>query len=350
MKTAKNLFCKIITFENILIASRKARKGKRNKNAASLFEENLENELLLLQDQLTNKTYQPGQYRSFYIFEPKKRLISAAPYRDRVVHHALCNIIGPVFDRSFIFDSYANRIGKGTYKAVLRYQHFARRYKYVLKANFRKYFPGIDHQLLKEKIRRKIGCKETLWLMDTIIDNSTAQEPVYEMYPGDDLFTSLLRRKGIPIGNLTSQFLANVYLNGFDHFMKEQKGTKYYLRYMDDFVVFANDKNFLKEMKLLIDGYLKSELKLHLKVKATILNQQQHGLSFLGARIYPGCLRIHPNTLKRSKNKLKLRKYEMDKQKIPEEKFVATLNSINAHLEFFSGKYFRNLIYQQAAV
>lgn len=245
MKTAKKLYGQITSFGNLFLASRKARKGKRFKKSAALFEEQLENELLLLQKELIAKTYQPGNYKSFFIFEPKKRMISAAPYRDRVVHHALCNIIEPVFEKSFIFDSYANRKNKGTHRAILRYQHFARKYKYVLKADIKKYFPSIDFEILKKVIRRKISCSDTLRLIDMIIDNSNSQEPVFEVFPGDDLFTPLERKKGIPIGNLTSQFFANIYLNPFDHYIKETLGCKAYIRYVDDFVIFGNDKNEL---------------------------------------------------------------------------------------------------------
>jgi len=229
LKRHKNLYHQICDPENLFLAASKAIQGKRFNDSASRFEINREHEILQLKNELTSKSYQPGQYKSFYIYEPKKRMISAAPYRDRVIHHALCNIIGPLFESAFIFDSYANRKDKGTHRAILRYQHFARKYKYVLKADIKKYFPSIDHEILKTTIRRKIGCKDTLNLIDHIIDNSNPQEPVFDIFPGDDLFTLLTLKKGIPIGNLTSQFFANIYLNPFDHFVKEKLRCKAYI-------------------------------------------------------------------------------------------------------------------------
>jgi hypothetical protein len=141
MKTHANLYEAICSFENLLDAAKKAQKGKRFQKNVSRFNVNLENELITLQRELREKTYQPGRYHEFLIYEPKKRTISATPYRDRVVHHALCNIVAPLFERTFIFDSYANRLGKGTHKAILRYRDFCRKNRYALKGDVKKYFP-----------------------------------------------------------------------------------------------------------------------------------------------------------------------------------------------------------------
>lgn len=222
MKRYGNLYPEIINFENVLLASRQAQKGKRFRDNVLDFNYHLETELIRLQQQLTDKTYQPGAYRTFHLTNPKSRLISAAPYRDRVVHHALCNIIVPIFEKTFIHDSYANRLGFGTHRALRKFTHFARNSRYVLQCDIKKYFPSIDHIILKEFIRRKIKCPDTLWLINSIIDNSNEQETVVDYFYGDDLLTPVTRRKGLPIGNLTSQFFANIYLNGFDHFVKEQ--------------------------------------------------------------------------------------------------------------------------------
>ncbi len=206
MKTYKNLYPRVYSFENLLLASRKAQLGKRSQQNVGRFNFFLEQNLVQLQKELQEKTYQPGSYQTFTIFEPKKRMISAAPYRDRVVHHALCNVIEPLIEPSFIFDSYANRKGKGTHKALDRYKAFARKNRYVLKCDIKDYFPSIDHELLKTLLRKKIGCKNTLWLIEQIIDNSNPQKEVHQIFPSDDLFTQIERRKGLPIGNLTSQF------------------------------------------------------------------------------------------------------------------------------------------------
>jgi len=157
-------------------------------------------------------------------------MISAAPFRDRVVHHALMNVVQPVLERCLIHDTYANRIGKGTHKAIHQYQHFLRQYKYVLKCDIKKYFPSIDHEILKNLFRRFIADQDTLWLMDAVVDHSNAQIEVLDYLEGDDLFTPLERRKGLPIGNLTSQIFANIFLNPFDHFVKEVLHCRAYLR------------------------------------------------------------------------------------------------------------------------
>jgi retron-type reverse transcriptase len=256
MKRYRNLWEQIIAFENLLQASRQAQRGKRFNPNVLAFNDNLEAELHQLQHELATQTYRPGTYTTFQIRDPKPRLISAAPYRDRVVHHALCNIITPLIERTFIADTYANRVGYGTHKALQRFISFARSSRYVLQCDIRKYFPSIDHEILKAIIRRKLKCSDTLWLLDTIIDHSNPQEPVLEYFPGDTLLTPLQRRHGLPIGNLTSQFLANLYLNGFDHFVKEQIKARKYLRYVDDFALFSDDREFLAAARSAIEEYL----------------------------------------------------------------------------------------------
>jgi retron-type reverse transcriptase len=229
MKIYRNLFESITSFENLWLASKKAQRGKRFKDSALRFNAELEKNLLQLKQELEEQTYHCGCYRQFYVQKSKKRLISAAPYRDRVVHHALCNIIEPIFDRTFIYDSYACRQGKGTHKAVERFSSFLRNPEnnYVLKCDIRRYFPSIDHRILLQAIKRKIACPKTLDLIDIIIESGRSlNEPKDEVlyFSGDELFTPIDRAKGIPIGNLTSQFFANVYLDRFDHWMKETMG------------------------------------------------------------------------------------------------------------------------------
>ena len=243
MKTYNRLFNRICSFENLLLAARKAQDGKRFQEEVARFNFHLERELYRLQEELQTRTYRPGPYHEFHIYEPKLRKISAAPYRDRVVHHALCNVIEPIFDRTFIFDSYACRKGKGTHKAVDRFTEFCRKSDYVLKCDIKKYFPSIDHGILKTRFRKKIRDADVLWLMDLIVDFSNPQEGLLDEqdtardrpspYGSGDILGAVrdgfslpdeagtVRRRGIPIGNLTSQFYANIYLNGFDHFVKE---------------------------------------------------------------------------------------------------------------------------------
>jgi retron-type reverse transcriptase len=287
MKRHKHLFDAIISFENLLRAAEKAQKGKRFEPAVLQFNHNLEGELGRLREELLSQTYRPGRYKEFYIQDPKRRLISAAPYRDRVVHHALCNVIEPIFERTFIHDSYACRKGKGTHAGVDRLTKFMQSNHYALKCDIKKYFPSIDHAILKDLIRRKIGCARTLWLIDLIIDGSNPQEEVSDYFAGDDLLTPTQRRKGIPIGNQTSQFFANVYLNGFDHLVKEELGCRCYVRYVDDFVTLGNDKGWLWEMREAMDDYLQRHLRVRLHPKKQWVFPVTEGVEFLGYRVFP---------------------------------------------------------------
>jgi len=226
-------------------------------------------------------------------------VISAAPYRDRVVHHAIHNILEPIFDPTFISDSYATRKGKGTHAALNRFQDFARKAKYTLKCDIRQYFPSIDHDVLLKLIERKIGCKDTLWLIEKIL--SSQRE-----YGNGANFASIQtdRQIGIPIGNLTSQFFANVYLNGLDHFIKEKLGCRYYLRYMDDFVVLHDDKNFLWLAKKEIQTYLDEiYLKLH-ENKCRIFSTEQ-GVPFLGMTISAERRRLKRQNVLRFKRRMR---------------------------------------------
>jgi RNA-directed DNA polymerase len=286
MKRYGNLWESLISFENLYRAARNARRGKRNKSPVEAFEFHLEGNLVELRESLRNRTYRPGPFRTFTVTDPKPRLISAAPYRDRVLHHALCNVLEPVFERSFIFDSYACRRGKGSHAALNRYTDFARKNRYVLKCDVRKFFPSIDHQMLKERLSRKIKDPEVLWLAGLIIDHSNPQEPVSGFFPGDDLFTSLDRPRGIPIGNQTSQFFANVYLDPLDHFIKENLRCRCYLRYCDDFVILDHDKGRLQEVLAAVDDFLKS-LRLWLHPTKRVVSRVQDGLPLLGFRVWP---------------------------------------------------------------
>ncbi|KOP23038.1 DNA polymerase [Hapalosiphon sp. MRB220] len=333
MKRYGNLYPQIVDFENILLAAKQAQKGKRFRENVLAFNYNLEGELTKLQQELINKTYQPGTYRTFYIKEPKSRMISAAPYRDRVVHHALCNIIVPIIEPTFIGDSYANRVGFGTHRALHRFIQFTRCSRYVLQCDIQKYFPSIDHEILKNLLRQKIKCSDTLWLIDIIIDNSNEQLAAIEYFESDDLLTPLQRRRGLPIGNLTSQFFANVYLNGFDHFVKEQLKVRKYLRYVDDFALFSDDWGFLVEARLAIEEYLdKLRLKIH-PVKSQLF-QTNHGANFVGFRILPDNIRVRTENLRRARRRLRKMQSEYIHGKISPEKVSQSIQSWFAHLEY----------------
>jgi len=332
MKRYGNLWYQIIAFENLLNAARQAQRGKRFRHNVLTFNYNLETELFQLNTELAQKTYQPGTYKTFEIVEPKRRLISAAPYRDRVVHHALCNIIVPIFERTFIADSYANRVGFGTHRALRRFTQFARSQRYVLQCDIRQYFPSIDHAILKTQLRRKLKCKDTLWLIDTIIDNSNEQAPVIDHFPGDQLLTPLQRRRGLPIGNLTSQFFANVYLNGLDHFIKEQLKIKNYVRYVDDFALFSDEHQKLTLVRSAIEDYLAGiRLKIH-PIKSQLFETKQ-GANFLGFRILPNQIRVRTENLRRARRRLRRLQTDYNQGKISAQEVYQSLQSWVAHLE-----------------
>jgi retron-type reverse transcriptase len=287
MKRANHLFERIADFENLLLASQKAQRGKRFNPAIATFNHYLEAELIQLQDELQTRTYRPGVPRQFAIYDPKPRIITAAVYRDRVVHHAVCNIVEPIYERGFISDSYACRAGKGTHAAVDRLTRAMRRNAYVLQCDIRKYFPSIDHEILKALLRRKIVCAGALWLLDVIIDSGLPQGDTIIYFPGDDLFSPYARERGLPIGNQTSQFFANVYLDPLDHYMKETLGIRDYLRYCDDFLVLANEKRKLWQLKDAIEAFLASRLRLLLHPTRQWVRPVVAGVDFLGYRIFP---------------------------------------------------------------
>ncbi|MBN1466756.1 RNA-directed DNA polymerase [candidate division KSB1 bacterium] len=286
MKRHAQLWDRLIDFENIYLAFEKTEKGKGYKHDYLRFLLNLESNLLNLQEALATQTYVPGGYRTFDIYEPKKRMISAASFGDRVVHHCLVNIIGPIFENSFIQHSYANQVGKGTHKAIREVQKAMQQCDYALHCDVRKYFPSIDHEILKDQIRKKIKDSKVLWLIDLIIDGSNEQEWVLDYFPGDDLLTPLERRRGLPIGNLTSQFFANIYLNGLDHYMKEVLGCTYYMRYVDDMVVLDSDKGWLWTVRDHMRDYIE-QLRLKLHPCKQNIRPVKDGLRFLGQVIYP---------------------------------------------------------------
>jgi retron-type reverse transcriptase len=285
------MFEQLTSWDNLLNAYKKACKGKRGKPNVAEFEYHLEENLLTIQQALRSKTYVPSKYYSFHIHEPKKRLISAAAFKDRVVHHALCNLIEPVFDRSFIYDSYANRSFKGTHKAISRCQHFSKKYDYVLQFDLCQFFPSIDHEILIEIITKKINDPDVMWLCSLIINSGVGVlKEAYKMvyFPGDDLFAPL-RPRGLPIGNLTSQLWANVYLNPFDHYVKRVLKCRAYIRYVDDCMVFSNSKKELWQHKAAIETKLQHY---RLTMHPTNPKPVSEGIPFLGFIVFPFTKRI----------------------------------------------------------
>ena len=328
------MYERICSWSNLLSAYHKAAKGKRGQPNVAAFEYCLEDNLLCLQAELRDQTYRPGLYDSFYIHEPKKRLISAAPFRDRVVHHALCNRIEPVFECGFSPASFANRKGKGTHRALTQAQRYTRQYAYCLQCDVRQFFPAIDHAVLRSALVRKISNERVLWLCDQILTSGQgvlAEE--YEMvyFPGDDLLAAL-RPRGLPIGNLTSQFWANVYLTGFDHFVQRELGCRAYLRYVDDFVLFANRKDILWEWKKRIEERLaRLRLTIH---PGTQPRPVTEGLPFLGFVIFPGKRRLKRRKGVHFARKLRRLAAEYQARKLPLDRLTASVRGWTNHARY----------------
>ena len=334
MKTYKNLYPEISSFANLEAAWHKARKGKRSKAAAARFEFNAEGELFQLQRELQAKTYQPGPYRSFLIYDPKKRKISAAPFRDRVVHHALCNVIEPIYERKFIYDSYANRVGKGTHRALDRAQNFAQNHRYVLKCDIETFFPAIDHTTLRAILWRHITCRDTRWLMDQIIDSGAgllAEQYRQRYFPGDDLLAAL-RPRGLPIGNQTSQFWANVYLNPLDHFIKRELKCRAFCRYVDDFLLFHDDKQVLHAWRAALEEFLQG-LRLTIHPDKSVVFPVRCGIPFLGFQIFPDRRRLLKGNVRAFLRRFRVQRRALRRGDLRWEDVKPSLISWNAHAD-----------------
>jgi len=293
LKTYRNLYPQVVAWENLELAYRRARKGKRGRGPVAAFEFDRERNLTELHEELLQQSYRPGPYHSFVIHEPKRRLISAAPFRDRVVHHALCNVIEPIFERRFIFDSYANQIGKGTHRALDRCTAFSRQYRYVLPCDVRRFFPSIDHAILRGMLARYLADPEVMGLIDRILESGVGVlSEEYEMvwFPGDDLLAAA-RPRGLPIGNLTSQFWANCYLDALDQFVKRELGCPAYLRYVDDTLFFSDDKRQLWDWRAAIVEFL-AGLRLTIHENCAQPRPVTEGVPFLGFLVYPDHRRL----------------------------------------------------------
>ena len=286
-------YARICAWDNLLAAWRKAARGKRGLGAAAAFEGRLAEHLLELRDDLLDHRYRPGPYVHFFIHEPKRRKISAAPFRDRVVHHALCNVIEPRFEPLFIAHSYANRKGKGTHRAVACLQHFAQRYRYVLRADIVQHFASIDHLLLRQTIARVTPEHDIMALADAIIasgDGVLDDQYRMQWFPGDDLL-AVCRPRGLPIGNLTSQFWSNCYLHPFDQFVTRELRCPAYLRYVDDFALFSDSKNELWDWKQAVIERL-ARLRLRIHESAAQVLPASCGIPWLGFVVFPTHRRV----------------------------------------------------------
>lgn len=258
MKRHKQLWAEFVSWENFARASAEMLKGKRQSPAGARYFAEWEKEALCLMAELEAGTYAPGPYHYFEIHEPKRRMVAAAPLRDRVVHHALVQVLEPLFEPRFIEDSFACRKGKGTHAGMRRAAEFARRFPWVVKCDIQRYFPSIDQSLLSQKIQRVVGDKRLLDVVELILashcDHRRQEWPL-----GGDLLDVRCHRVGLPIGNLTSQFFANIHLDAFDHFVKQELRAKGYVRYVDDFLIFGEGRAEVRERGEAAREYLRGE-------------------------------------------------------------------------------------------
>lgn len=293
MRKIRDLYPTIICKENLYRSAYTASKGRRYRDTTADFNFHLEEEIACLHRELSTDAYHHGKYRVFTIYEPKERRIAAASFRDRVVHHALHDVIEPIIDKTFIYDSYACRKNKGTHKAVDRAQKFLRANAFCFHGDIKKFFPSINHDILKALLRKRIVDRKLLRLLDEIIDSALG------------IFDAGGRSKGLPIGNLTSQFFANLYLNELDYFIKFDLRRKFYLRYMDDFLILGNDKKELLEIREKTETFLKNRVDLALQEGKSQVYKTTHGIKFLGVRIYRDYRRLTSDNVRRFKKRLK---------------------------------------------
>jgi RNA-directed DNA polymerase len=304
MKRHGSLFEKLVSWANLLRAAHKAGRRKSGRLVVQRFDFRREWELLRLQKELISGEYRPGPFTTHRISHPKPRLISAAPFRDRVVHHAVMNGLEPLLERHFHPHSYACRQGKGTHAASRRLQELMRRSPFALQCDVRQFFPSIDHALLKELFRRRLKDERLLALLDRIVDGSNPQDDALEWFPGDDLFTPLQHCRGLPIGNLTSQWFANWYLDGLDHFVTSHLRIGGYVRYCDDFVLLHSDQSRLAKARAQLIDYL-ARWRLRLHPGKTAIIPVRAGLTFVGYRTWPGRREVRGSNMRSFLNRLR---------------------------------------------
>lgn len=325
-------------------AFRKARKGKSKKWYVIEFENNLKNNLLQLRYELETLTYHPRPLKRFIIRDPKTRVIHASCFVDRIVHHALCNIIEPIFDRTFIYDSYANRKKKGTHAALKRFDYFKRKVSnngrfvrnakddnmiigYALKADIKHYFDTVDHKVLLNIIQKKIKDEKIIWLIRRILDNHDFK----------------VLGKGMPIGNLTSQFFANVYLNELDYFVKHKLKARYYFRYVDDFVILHRTKEVLKNYKKQINEFLKI-IKLELHSEKSRIMPLHKGISLLGFRVFYNYKLPRRSNKRKFESKLAKLIGEYERDEITKEKLMESIKGWFAYAKWRNTYKYRKIL------
>ena len=323
-RTAKNLWQEIATFSTLARAFQRVREGKRFDSDTMYFYAALEDNLFALEAELKNQTWHPKPFREFIITSPKLRRIQAPEFADRVAHQAVMLYASPIFERRFIADSFANRVGFGTHAASHRLRHFMRAASakwekpYVIKADISAYFPNISHARLMERLRRIFADPGVLWFFDTLIHGSGYVE------------------RGLPIGSLTSQWLANLYLDSLDHYVKEDLSVKYYVRYMDDFIIVGPDKAWSRETLAKIDDFVQGlELRLNPKTGIRPISQ---GVDFVGYRHWTSHTLPRKRTVTRAKKQFKSLQRRYNAKKIDYDYVRARVVSFTGYMKHCNGK------------
>lgn len=330
----ENLWHSIISIPNLLLAWREFKVGKRKKSGVAEFELFLEDTIFELHQHLIYKTYTHDIYQDFYISDPKRRHIHKASVRDRVVHQAIYRILYPMFDTHFIYDSFSSRKLKGTHYGVERAYCACRKASknwkkkiYVLKCDVKKFFDSVDHSILRRLIEKKVGCIDTMYLIDLLFKS-------FEKEDG----------KGLPLGNVTSQLFANVYLNKLDQFVKHNLKIKYYFRYCDDFITIHEDEKFLYNLIPKISGFLSRVLKLELHPKKVEVRSVTRGLDFLGYVILPHVIILRTRTKHRIIKKINIIRKQMIQGEISKEDFSSVLASYVGIISHCRDKKLQNYI------
>lgn len=326
MRVYKDIYKLIISPENLFAAWRVFKSDKRNKPDVIQFERHLEQNIFRLHRELRNKTYRHGGYYGFWIRDPKLRRIHKATVTDRVLHHAIFSVLNPIFEPTFIPTSFSCRIGKGTHKGVEKVAQMLRaesknntRPCFALKCDVRKFFDSVNHEILIGILEKKIKDPDAMWLLRGIVDSFSDE-------------------KGIPIGNLTSQLFANLYMSEFDHFIKEQLKVRHYARYTDDFIIVSRDDAYLASLLPSIRGFLEEKLALGLHPNKITIRKYRQGIDFLGYVVLPGHTAVRTKTRKRMFRKMKSRVKQYRKGTIKEETLFGSLRSYMGVLSHANAK------------
>ncbi|NUQ24870.1 MAG: RNA-directed DNA polymerase [Saprospiraceae bacterium] len=328
MKRRGYLIEEIAAIQNLELAYYKARLGKAAKDSVYAYGQHLKQNLKILQAQILSGQVDVGGYRYFTIYDPKRRQICAAPFAQRVLHHALMNVCHPYFEKRQIADSYASRLGKGTYAALEKAKYFQKCYPWFLKLDVRKYFDSIRHDILRKQLCSMFKDGRLFGIFDAIIDS-------YEVEKG----------RGLPIGNLTSQYFANHYLSPADHFAKEKFDIPAYVRYMDDMVLWHDDKETLLKAGYVFKAFVEDDLKVELK--PFCLNKREEGLPFLGYRLLPDEVRLAPRSKKRFKDKFELYAQLLATGVWSQKEFQRHITPLGAFVEQADTWAFRNKLYEK---